>query len=161
MYNATKSPYQTSSQTGFRFSESENPGRFERASSPLQQQATGLLSSASSREMFQPRNSGADMKGLPQLELTEDKGGAVTSVKAATIGESKDAIKATNPDGDQVSQMLDLHPTAELFAELKQQDPQQAKDFAVANPDFHAQAMHDMDDESFQQEVRLRVTGLP
>jgi len=97
--------------------------------------------------------------GVPHLALTEGDSRVITSSHAANVGESKDAIKATNPDTDQVSQMLALHPTAELFAELKEQSPQQAKDLAVANPEFHVQAMHDMDDESFQQEVRLRITG--
>ena len=126
----------------------------------MQQQADGLLTSTRSREAFQGRKSDS-CDGLPQLTLTSgEKGGAaITGVEASTIGGSAAAIKGMNTDVDQINQMMSLNPTPELFSALKDQSEDQALDFAVRNPEFHRQAMHDMDDPSFEQNVRLRVTG--
>ncbi len=68
-------------------------------------------------------------------------------------------MKAMNPNGDQVKAMLDLHPTAELFSSFKELNPEEAKNFAVRNPEFHRQALNDMGDLAFQSDVRMRISG--
>jgi hypothetical protein len=83
----------------------------------------------------------------------------VSSEQAVNASGSTDALRNLNPNSDMMHQVMDLNATPEAFKELAQLDLDGAKDFAVRNAEFHKQAMHDMDDESFQQEVRLRVTA--
>jgi hypothetical protein len=156
---ATASRYQSSNYLVCRPEQQLQHGG-ERVRCPLHAQAVDLLTSPDSRGSFRAGKSETGSEGLGQVALMEGgKKAEVTENQAVVIGGSKDAIKATNADLDQVNQMLDLSPSAELFSALKDIDPQQAMDFAVSNPEFHQQAMHDMDDKAFEESVRLRVTG--
>jgi hypothetical protein len=160
MSAAVASPYRTSNyHSAFRAFEPEQRWGGDRQPCPLQAQADNLLTSVSSRSAFQSCKAENGSEGLPKFGLTGGGGELVTSDKAATIGQSTAAIKGMNADGDQINQMLDMSPTPELFSALKDHSEQQAMDFAVRNPEFQRQALHDMDDVAFQQNMRVRLTG--
>jgi hypothetical protein len=141
------------------FYEADDRGASKRLSNPLQQQADTILSNPSSREIFQAmQTKPAKVEEAPNNPASDAKGG-LSSEQAVNASGSTDALKGLNADAGQMHQIMDRNATPEAFKELAQLDPDGAKDFAVRNPEFHKQAMHDMDNEGFQQEVRLRVTG--
>jgi hypothetical protein len=137
------------------------PNQTEGGSSRLQKQASELLVSPSSRPAFQSGKAENGSEGLRKVGVADggDKSGAITEAAAITAGGSSAAIKGMNADVDQVKQMMDMNPTADLFAELKNQNPDEAKNFAERNPEYQRQALHDMGDESFSQDMRVRLTG--
>jgi hypothetical protein len=127
--------------------------KFDQGPSPLQMQAASLLTDKESRQAFQ-RSPETGNEGLPGLEVTPKD--AVTSGMEVTKG----MVDGMNADGDQVSSMLEANPNADLFQALKDHDRGAALDFAVHNQEFQVQAMHDMDDPAFQQEMRLRLVPI-
>jgi hypothetical protein len=137
------------------------PNQTEGGSSRLQKQASELLVSPSSRPAFQSGKAENGSEGLHKVAVPNgsEKSGAITEAAAVNVGGSTAAIKGMNADVDQVNKMMDMNPTAELFAELKDQNPDEALNFAERNPEFQRQALHDMGDESFSQSMRVRLTG--
>lgn len=129
-------------QSAFRGMESGDRS-FSRGESPLAAQATDLLASPASRQVFQ---AGKQENGSEHLQKL-------------TIASSTEAIKGMNADLDQINQMMESNATPELFEALKEQNAEQALDFAERNPEFQRQALHDMNDDAFHQVMRVRLTG--
>lgn len=135
---------------------SSRTGR-DQACYSLHEQAACLLCSPSSQKAFctQPETAG---KYLTPVTIADGKSGVAGAEAQAVVGSSA-ALKGMNADADQVIGMMNDNPTPELFSELKDHDRQLAADFAVRNSAFQRQALHDMNDESFQEDVRARLTG--
>jgi hypothetical protein len=142
------------------FYEADDRGAAKRLPNPLQQQADTILSSPSSRDIFQAmQTKPAKVEEASNHPASDAKSGSLSSDQAVNASGSTAALKGLNANADQMHHIMEQNATPEAFKELAQLDPDGAKDFAVRNPEFHRQAMHDMGDEGFQQEVRLRVTG--
>lgn len=54
---------------------------------------------------------------------------------------------------------LNDHATPELFQELKEHSEEDALNFALRNPEYQRQALHETDDEAFGQKMRKAITG--
>ncbi len=159
MYAPTISPYKTSNHSPYRALEAE-PRSLERENSPLQRQASDLLTCTSSRQAFTAGKAENGSEGLQKVAVSgAEKSGAITETQTVNVKDSTQAIKGMNCDLDQVQQMMELSPSAELFSALKDRSSEQALNFAEQNPEFQCQALHDMDDPAFQQDMRLRLTG--
>lgn len=109
---------------------------------PLQQEAAGLLSERSSMNAFQGRISPA---------------AASLETSAHNIGSSDDTGKM-NASTEQIQSMIEINPINELFDSLKNNDRDSALQFAEQNQEVQTHALH-LDDKTFSQALRLRLTG--
>lgn len=135
------------------------PERRSATSDCFQKQANGDLSGPSGRACFSKPGTELCADALPSLTITSSSSPKITNELAATLSGSRDGIKGMNADTDQVKQMMSLHPTPELFQELKERDENEAEELAVRDVTFQRQALHDTGDEEFAQKVRVRITG--
>lgn len=89
-------------------------------------------------------------------ELLTDTG-ASREIQQARFGQP------ANVSQDQVEAALGSEDTAspELLTKLVEQDRSAAADYAVAHTEIQTHALHGVENETFNQEVRLRLTGQP
>jgi hypothetical protein len=128
-----------------------------RQTSPLQYQACKLMSEASSRDVFAAGKKENGSEGLPNTCIggKADKGAQETAASTNT-----DAIKGMNADGDKVKSLMNDHATPELFQELKENSEEEAINFALRNPEYQRQALHETDDAEFGKKMRIALTGI-
>jgi hypothetical protein len=145
--------------------QSKNPENFARPfeaaeakqSSPLHNQACRLMCDASSRDAFKSGKAENGSEGLPKTTIG-GKGDKPAEESAAST--SADAIKGMNADGDKVKSLIEGHATPELFQELKEHSEEEAIKFALHNPEYQRQALHETDDKAFGEKMRQALTGL-
>lgn len=118
-----------------------------------------LLSQPESKDAFKARQNPCKLDQLPncEIDMSSGKDSKICLGEAAQCAEDPQVLDGMNADTDQVAQMLNLNPIAELFDALKERDRSQALDFATQHSEVQTHALHDGGDESFQMELRVRL----
>jgi hypothetical protein len=101
------------------------------------------------------------MSLFPQFDVGSQGSTTMPLAGASRAAENQAFLKGMNADTDQVASMLNHNQNAELFDALMERDKSQAAEFAVHHQEIQTHALHDTDDEAFQQDIRLRLTGVP